>query len=123
MATLRIAGGRLIDPANGVDAVRDVWIQDGRVIDAPSDPATKADRTIDATGYVVMPGGVDIHSHIAGPKVSAARALRPEDKAEALPRGDFRRSGVLGTVPTTFATGYTYAGLGYTTAVDAAVPP
>jgi formylmethanofuran dehydrogenase subunit A len=123
MATLRIAGGRLIDPANGIDAVQDVWIQDGRVIAAPVDPAVKADQTIDAAGYVVMPGGVDIHSHIAGPKVNAARALRPEDHREALPRKPGFRSGTLGSVPSTFATGYTYAGLGYTTAVDAAVPP
>ena len=35
MASLRIAGGRVVDPANGVnDEVRDVWIEDGRVIAA-----------------------------------------------------------------------------------------
>jgi formylmethanofuran dehydrogenase subunit A len=123
MGTLRIAGGHVIDPANGVDAIGDVWIQDGRVIAPPSDPAVKADRTINARGYVVMPGGVDIHSHIAGPKVNAARSLRPEDRPEWLARRPGFRSGTLGSVPTTFATGYTYAGLGYTTAVDAAVPP
>ena len=39
------------------------------------------------------------------------------------PRRDGFRSGTLGSVPSTFATGYQYAGLGYTTAVDAAIPP
>ncbi len=125
MTTLRIAGGRLIDPAHGIDEVRDVWIADGRVIPAPADPEAKADRTIDARGNVVMPGGVDVHCHIAGSKVNAARMLRPEDKAraEGLRRSTGRRSGTLGSVPSTFATGYKYAGLGYTAAVDAAIPP
>lgn len=128
MPTLRILGGTLHDPANGVDGeVRDLWIADGTVIEPPGDPDEKADRTIDARGYIVMPGGVDTHCHIAGPKVTAARALRPEDGHDADPealvrRFDHFRSGTLGSVPSTFATGYRYAGLGYTTAVDAAVP-
>lgn len=127
MGTLRIAGGRIIDPANGInDEIRDVWIQDGRVIATPSDPGTRADRTIDARGYVVMPGGVDVHSHIAGSKVNAARALRPEERRESegvWPSRSGFRSGTIGSVPSTFVTGYQYAGLGYTTAVDAAIPP
>ncbi|HWE38459.1 MAG TPA: formylmethanofuran dehydrogenase subunit A [Isosphaeraceae bacterium] len=124
MSLLRIAGGRVVDPANGVeDAVGDVWIEDGRVVAAPAE-GTRADRTIDARGYVVMPGGVDVHCHIAGPKVNAARAMRPEERREAtMARRDGLRSGTLGSVPSTFATGYLYAGLGYTTAVDAAVAP
>ncbi len=72
MPTLRITGGRVIDPAHGVDDVRDLWISDGRV--AAAEPDAKADRTIDARGFVVMPGGVDVHCHIAGPKVNAAQA-------------------------------------------------
>lgn len=126
MTLLRIAGGRVVDPANGVaDRTGDVWIADGRVVHAPLDPMVKADRTIDARGYVVMPGGVDVHCHIAGSKVNAARAMRPEDKRDAdfMHRGPFTRSGTLGSVPSTFATGYKYAGLGYTTAVDAAIAP
>ena len=126
MTILRIAGGRVYDPANGIDGeVRDVWIADGRVIEAPDDPGAKPDRTIDARGLVVMPGGVDVHCHIAGPKVNAARAMRPEERRDAgeVRRTALGRSGTLGSVPTTFATGYRYAGLGYTTAVDAAVPP
>ena len=70
-----------------------------------------------------MPGGVDVHCHIAGSKVNAARIMRPEDKAGSVARGAWPRSGTLGSVPSTFATGYRYAGLGYTTAVDAAIAP
>ncbi len=66
-----------------------------------------------------------MHCHIAGPKVNVARKMRPEEKRRAKPmhRTANTHSGTLGSVPSTFATGYKYAGLGYTTAFDAAVPP
>lgn len=124
MSLLKISGGTLYDPANGVEgAVCDLWIRDGRVIETPGEEA-HPDRVIDARGLVVMPGGVDMHCHIAGSKVNAARMLQPEDHRSSpmKKRGEFR-SGTTGSVPSTFATGYLYAGLGYTTAFDAAVPP
>ena len=71
-----------------------------------------------------MPGGVDIHAHIAGPAVNAARKLSPEEhRADVLDRTAIARSGTGGTVPSTFTTGYRYALLGYTTVVEAATPP
>jgi formylmethanofuran dehydrogenase subunit A len=121
VTAIRISGGRVHDPANGVDGeVRDVCLNDGKVV---ADVGPEA-RRIDARGMVVMPGGVDIHAHIAGPKVNAARKLtvderrdHPMDRAEAL------RSGTGGLVPSTFTTGYRYSLLGYTTVVEAAAPP
>ena len=126
MSSLRITGGTIYDPANGVEGhVGDIWIVDGQVVEAPAEPDASADRTLDATGLVVMPGGIDMHCHIAGPKVNTARKMIPEDKrtAEPVRRTRLTRSGSGGSVPSTFATGYLYAGLGYTTAFDAAVPP
>src|SRR4051794_13154255 len=123
---LVIAGGTVHDPANHLDGVvQDVWIRDGVVVAAPADPAVRPDHTIDAAGLVVMPGGVDMHAHIAGPKVNLARKMRPEDKRKApvVRRTATTRSGTTGSVPSTFATGYLYAGMGYTTAFDAAIPP
>ncbi len=72
-----------------------------------------------------MPGGIDMHCHIAGPKVNVARKMRPEEKrkAQVLHRTANTHSGTMGSVPSTFATGYKYAGMGYTTAFDAAIPP
>jgi formylmethanofuran dehydrogenase subunit A len=118
---LRIAGGSVYDPANGIAGdVRDVCVQDGKIV---ADVPTHA-RSIDARGMVVMPGGVDIHAHIAGPAVNAARKLLPEEhRADALERTAITRAGSGGTVPSTFATGYRYALLGYTTVVEAATPP
>lgn len=121
-----IAGGTVYDPANGVDGqVRDLWISDGRIVEAPTDPAVRPARTIDARGLVVMPGGIDMHCHIAGPKVNVARKMRPEEKrrSELLHSTSVTHSGTMGSVPSTFATGYKYIGLGYTTAFDAAIPP
>ena len=113
MSRLKLAGGHVVDPAHGVDGPADVWIEAGKVIPAPAGPDARADRTIDARGYVVMPAGVDVHCHIAGPKVNAARILRPEEA----------RRGRSSSLPTAPDTGALYAGLGYATAVDAAIAP
>lgn len=120
-----IRGGRLVDPANGIDAVGDLWIDGGRVVAAPADPDVRPARTLDARGDVVMPGGVDVHCHIAGSKVNAARLMQPELARDAAPlaRRPGFRSGTGAVVPTTFTTGYRYAGLGYTFACDAAIAP
>ncbi len=125
MSLLKIAGGHVVDPANGVDGVADLWIEDGRVIPSPADPSTRPDQTIDARGDIVMPAGVDIHCHIAGPKVNGARSMRPEEPRRAgfMHRSEIGRSGTLGSVPSSFSTGAKYAGLGYGTAVDAAIAP
>jgi formylmethanofuran dehydrogenase subunit A len=125
MSALRIIGGAVYDPAHDVHGeVRDVCIEDGRIV-----PSVGVDaRVIDAQGMVVMAGGVDIHSHVAGSGVNLARKLSPEehdaDPVRAPRLLDGRgRSGTGGTVPSTFTTGYRYAGLGYTTVFDAAVAP
>ena len=53
---------------------------------SPRQPtAPPAGRTFDCAGLVVMPGGVDMHAHIAGPKVNVARKLRPEDRRDTPP--------------------------------------
>ena len=126
MATLLLRNGTVYDPAHDISGeCRDIWIIDGKIVASPVDPAVRADRVIDASGLVVMPGGIDMHCHIAGPKVNAARKMLPEDRRRAEPmlRTDITRSGTIGSVPSTFTTGYLYAGLGYTTAFDAAIPP
>ena len=119
-------GARVYDPANGIDGeLRDVWMQDGKIVAAPREPDVRASIRVNCEGMIIMPGGVDMHCHIAGPKVNTARKLLPEQrrKTAVMAKTSLTRSGTLGSVPSTFATGYLYAGLGYTTAFDAAVPP
>src|SRR5271168_3947539 len=68
-----IRGGRLIDPATGIDAERDLLLRDGRVaaVDAPgklkSIAKQESAEIIDATGLIVAPGLVDIHVHLREP--------------------------------------------------------
>ncbi len=77
----KIAGGTVYDPANGIDGqVRDIWIAGRKIVEPPADPEIRPARTIDARGLVVMPGGVDMHCHIVGPKVNTARKMCPEQK-------------------------------------------
>jgi formylmethanofuran dehydrogenase subunit A len=124
MPLLKLAGGTVYDPLHGIDGeMRDLWVRDGVIVSAPDHDLP--DRTFDLSGLVVMPGGVDMHAHIAGPKVNVARKLRPEDRRDSPPfrRTELLRSGTTGSTPTTFVTGYLYAGLGYTTVFDAAIPP
>ncbi|HAY79817.1 MAG TPA: formylmethanofuran dehydrogenase subunit A, partial [Planctomycetaceae bacterium] len=72
----KISGGYIYDPTNGVDGqVGDIWVQNGKIIPAPTDPQVRPTRTLNATGLVVMPGGIDMHCHIAGPKVNMARKM------------------------------------------------
>jgi formylmethanofuran dehydrogenase subunit A len=117
---LKIINGEVYDPINGINgAVRDICIDEGKIVESFT-----GGKVIDAAGMVVMPGGVDMHCHIAGPKVNTARKMRPEDhRQDPVPRTSITRSGVGKSVPSTFATGYRYAAMGYTTAFDAAVPP
>ena len=66
MSTLRITGGRVIDPANGIDKVCDVWVEDGKVAGVGAFKG-KATEAIDAAGKVVCPGFVDMHVHLREP--------------------------------------------------------
>ena len=59
---LVIRGGRVMDPASGLDAVRDIGIVDGR-IEAISEATLQGERMLDAEGLVVAPGFVDLHVH------------------------------------------------------------
>lgn len=122
---LRISNGRVYDPINNIDGeVREIYVRDGKIVTEL--PPNAAAKHIDAQGMVIMPGGVDMHAHIAGPKVNLARKLMPEDhRTDPFPRktNPLMRSGTGGAVPSTYTTGYRYAMLGYTTVMEAAAAP
>ena len=121
---LKITGGKVYDPKNNVNGVvKDICIDDDGRIAAKVDGNGNV-RTIDATGMMVFPGGVDVHTHVAGGALNFARGLVPENQraARKFIHTPERRSGIGGMTPTTFATGYLYAGMGWTTVNEAAVP-
>jgi len=116
-----IKGGFIVDPSQKIDGdVADIAIKDGKIVDKVSNAA----KVIDAKGKVVMAGGVDVHSHVAGPKVNVGRLFRPEDKlfksgvAHAPTRMEMGFS-----IPSTLKTGYDYARMGYGFVMEAAMPP
>ncbi|MHA1689487.1 MAG: formylmethanofuran dehydrogenase subunit A [Promethearchaeota archaeon] len=116
-----IKNGIVFDPLNKIEGEKkEIHIQDGKIAEKIKGDA----KIIDASGMIVMPGGVDIHSHIAGAKVNAGRSFRPEDKPieYTMKKTKLTRSGTGFSVPTTWLTGYKYAQLGYTTVFEPAMP-
>ena len=63
MNALVIKNGRVIDPANNVDEVRDVFVADGKIASAAMSDA----KVIEATGKIVTPGLIDMHVHLREP--------------------------------------------------------
>ena len=115
----RISGGEIVDPPNGRVGPGDLWIKDENIVKAPADG--RADRTIDASGCVVMAGAIDIHSHIGGGNVNTARLLLPEQHAAHLRRPDGTPLSNAGW--STVETGRRYATMGFTTVIEPAMPP
>jgi formylmethanofuran dehydrogenase subunit A len=128
---IRLFNGIIYDPAQKIDGeLGEIWIKDDKIIEKPSAEKIrklKADgelEEIDLNQKIIMAGGVDIHSHIAGPKVNSGRVLRPEDhRRDNVARKGSLRSGVGSTVPSSYVTGYRYSMMGYTTVMEAAGPP
>lgn len=119
MGTICLRGGRVIDPTNGVDAVADLYLQDGHIVA----PLPAVAETLDASGCVVMAGGIDLHTHIGGGKVNLARLLLPEDHRDPAPRptNPLELASCGRCAPGTLATGYRYVEMGYTAAFEPAM--
>ncbi|HDR73747.1 MAG TPA: formylmethanofuran dehydrogenase subunit A [Methanoculleus sp.] len=122
MAEYLIKNGFVYDPVLGIKGDRtDVAVKDGKMVEtsALSNPAE-----IDASGMTVMAGAVDIHAHVAGPKVCVGRNFRPEDKLfRATPQAGIKRMEGGFSVPTVLRTGYDYARMGFGFVMEAAMPP
>jgi dihydroorotase len=79
---LHIKNGRLIDPANHIDALQDLFIDDGKVAAVGAAPAGfTADRTVDAAGLVVAPGLVDLSARLREPGYEYKATLESEMQA------------------------------------------
>jgi len=75
MTSLHIRNGRVIDPASGKDAVGDVFVADGKIVDGLKG---KAERTIDAKGLVVAPGFIDLSARLREPGQEYKATLESE---------------------------------------------
>jgi len=115
---IHLKGGRVIDPANNRDGVGDVFIANGRI--AAQGESAKYE-TIDVSGKIVMAGGIDIHSHIAGGNVNAARLMLPGPYGAQEPPPHGQR--FAGVCYPASETGRLYAQMGFTTVVEPAMNP
>ncbi len=115
----------VVDPVQGIDCeIMDICVDrySGRIVDCSE--VTERPEIVDVGGRLTMAGGIDIHTHVAGPKINIARLMRPEDhymtnvSALAYPRAHCGKS-----TPTVLRTGYRYAQMGYTLICEAASPP
>ncbi|GEL68760.1 dihydroorotase [Myxococcus virescens] len=68
-STVLFRRGRVIDPRNGVDGVRDVLVRDGKVVEVSESllPVPSSAEVVDATGKWVLPGFIDLHVHLREP--------------------------------------------------------
>ena len=76
-----LSGGRVIDPATGRDEITDVLVRDGRI--AAVGTGQVGVEVIDVTGCVVMPGFVDLHTHLREPGREDAETVETGSKAAA----------------------------------------
>lgn len=121
---IKLTGGTVYDPASGMAGQQqDLFIQDGRIVDAPTD-GRPVDQEYDLRGKVVMSGAIDMHTHIGGGKGNIARTLLPEDhRLDPVHRTPVTRSGNGHAMPSTYVAGYRYAEMGYTACFEPAVLP
>ena len=119
---LLIKNGFVFDPLNEINGEKmDISIRNGKIVKSVSDRNSKI---IDASGLTVFPGGVDIHSHIAGTEVNVGRLIRPEDhEKDFVRKTSVTRSGVGYSIPSTFIIGYRYSKMGYTTVMHPSMAP
>ena len=116
-----LKNGIVYDPTNGVNGEKkDVMFKDGKIVDSVSADA----KVLDVTDKLVMAAGVDVHCHIAGPKLCIGRIYRPEDERKGVKaKTGVTRAETGFSIRSCPATGYRFSRMGYGTVVEPAVPP
>lgn len=85
--TVLIKNGHVLDPSNGMDGIRDIYIKDGIIVTMGSKLEITADEVIDANGLYVMPGFIDLHVHLREPGFEYKETIKTGSAAAA--RGGF----------------------------------
>ncbi len=122
----KIINGYIYDPTQNFNKKRmDLYIKDQVIVQPKPNEIKDYAKTYDVNGMIVMAGGIDIHSHIAGGNVNNARLLMPEVHKNFVENTLNNRSHLpgKGTRWTVDGTGYRYSEMGFTTVVEPAVLP
>lgn len=75
---LLIKQGRIIDPANQLDAIKDIYIENGRITAIDDQLNTSADQTIDATDLIIIPGVIDLCARVREPGLEHKATIKSE---------------------------------------------
>ena len=116
---IQLKSGNVYDPHNKIFNVRkDIYIKDGSIVDKKH-VSSKIDKVIDCRNKIVMPGAIDMHTHIGGGKVNIARLMLEEFHNEQDP--NFDMTAII--APSTLKTGLKYIEMGYTSCFEPALLP
>ncbi len=116
---IQLKSGNVYDPHNKIFNVRkDIYIEDGSIVDKKY-VSSKIDKVIDCRNKIVMPGAIDMHTHIGGGKVNIARLMLEEFHNEQDP--NFDMTAII--APSTLKTGLKYIEMGYTSCFEPALLP
>ena len=117
MPTLCLKNGHVFDPINKIFNIKkDIYIKDGRITEKTNE---KISETIDCRNKIIMPGAIDLHTHIGGGKVNIARLMLQEFHKNS--DNDYDLTADF--VPSTLKTGLQYIKMGYTSCFEPAVLP
>mgnify|MGYP001377986322 FL=1 len=117
MSTLHLKNGKVFDPSNNIfNKKKDVYIKDGKFVKSLDKKAT---QIIDCKDKIIMPGAIDLHTHIGGGKVNIARLMLQEFHNN----NDNDYDLTANFVPSTLKTGLQYIEMGYTSCFEPALLP
>lgn len=85
--SILIKNGRVLNPAENIDDVMDIYVEDGIITEKAKAITKEADQVIDATGCMVMPGLIDLHVHFRDPGLTYKEDI--ESGSQAAVRGGF----------------------------------
>ena len=83
MEKILVKGGRIVDPARGVDMIGDLLISEGRIVAVENSIVADEARVIDAAGMVVSPGFIDLHCHLRDPGFEYKETIASGTRAAA----------------------------------------
>lgn len=84
MSSILIKKGRLVDPKNNIDSIKDILVVDNKIAEIEDSISENADKIINAEGLVVMPGLIDLHVHFREPGYEKKETIATGSRAAAM---------------------------------------